>query len=205
MPSQYVRRSADLGPGRSQKPAANTLRVDSDTDSLKWGSGSSGTSEKEAVDAAVAASTVAGGGFDGVVCKELTFVEEGAGTYTGEVALPAGAILIDIIVAAVALWDAATSASLEVGNSGDPDGYFTAVDLKATDLLANESISLSSKDGGVGGADAPATHIIDRYKATAETITATVVSSGAGTLGRTRVLVVYALPRTSTAATFVPE
>lgn len=49
MPSQYVRRSADLGPGRSQKSSANTIRVDSDTEELVYGTGASGTTERKVV------------------------------------------------------------------------------------------------------------------------------------------------------------
>lgn len=134
--------------------------------------------------------------------EQVDFTEEGAGTYTGTISLPAGAIIHDIIVVAVALWDAASSASLEVGDSADPDGFFTAVDLKATDLLADESVALHEKDGGVGGAYVAATHITDRYSATARDIVATVTSVGAGTAGRTRVIVTYSVPA-STAATFV--
>jgi hypothetical protein len=127
-----------------------------------------------------------------VMTAELTFTETaGAGTYTGEVVVPAGAWLLDIMVQNVALWTAATSASLEVGDATDPDGFYTAVDLKATDLLANESISFAQQ-GGVGGAYLPAGHVLGRYSASERTITATVVTVGAGgTAGRTRVLVQY--------------
>lgn len=133
-----------------------------------------------------------------VQCLSARFVENGAGTYTATFKLPPNAVLLDIIATAEALWTAATSASLEVGNAGDPDGYLTAVDLKATDLLAGESVCLCSTEtrGGVGGADTvagTATHVVDRfYSATAPyTITATVASVGAGTAGRTRVDVLY--------------
>lgn len=139
-----------------------------------------------------------------VQARQVDFTEEGAGTYTGTISLPAGAIIHDIIVVAVALWDAATSASLEVGDSGDDDGFFTAVDLKATDLLAEESVNLNGRSGGVQGAyvSGTLTHVTDRYAAAARDIVATVVSVGAGTAGRTRVIVSYSVPE-STAATFV--
>lgn len=124
------------------------------------------------------------------------FVENGAGTYTADFKIPAGSTLIDVIIENEALWTAATSASLEVGDSGDPDGFFTAVDLKATDLLAVESASLASTQvrGGVEGAYAQvgtSTHLNRRYSASERTITATVASVGAGTAGRTNVLVLY--------------
>ena len=135
--------------------------------------------------------TLANPGF-GVLTQQVHFTETGAGTYTGTFVLPAGATLLDIIVDAIALWDAATSASLEVGDATDPDGYFTAVDLKATDLLAGESLSFGLA-GGVQGAYIANSHVTPRYSATAKTITATVASVGAGTTGRTLVSVVYAM------------
>lgn len=148
----------------------------------------------------------AGGKVDGLIAHQLDFTETtGAGTYTGTVTIPAGAVIADIIVHNTALWTATTSASLEVGDGDDADGFFTAVDLKATDLLANESISLQGPQGGVGGVYATAgtsTHITNRVAAAERTITATVVTVGAaGAAGRTSVLVMYALPSTVTAAT----
>lgn len=136
-----------------------------------------------------------------VQCLSARFVEDGAGTYTATFTLPPNAILLDVIATAEAVWDAATSASLEVGNAGDPDGYIAATDLKATDLTAGQSISIgggTDTAGGLAGADALAgtnTHIVDRfYSATASyDITATVTSVGAGTAGRTRVDVLYAV------------
>lgn len=141
---------------------------------------------------------------DVVYAKEITYVEEGAGTYTGSISLPTGATLVDIIVHATALWDAATSAALIVGDVADPDGYFTAVNLKATDLLAGESISFSH-EGGKKGADldtAGANHVRRRYLAGARVITGVVTSVGAGTAGRTRITVLYTKPVTSVLATF---
>lgn len=136
-----------------------------------------------------------------VVAKEVTFTENGAGTYTGSVELPAGSTLLDIIVHATALWTAATSASLDVGDT-DADGYYAAVNLKATDLLAGESLSFSHA-GGKGGAyfAGSNTHVTNRYSSTARTITGVVTSVGSGTAGRTRMVVVYAPAGTPTAAT----
>lgn len=146
-----------------------------------------------------------GGEDDLVFAKEITFVEEGAGVYTGSINLPAGATLIDVIVHAVALWDAGTSATLIVGDATDPNGFFDAVNLKATDLLAGESISFSH-EGGKKGADldtAGATHVRRRYLAAARVVTGVVTSVGAGTAGRTRITVLYTKPATSILATFV--
>ena len=127
----------------------------------------------------------------------MTFEENGAGTYTASVDLPKNAMLVDIIVHARALWAAATSATMIVGDADDDDGYFTGVDLKATDLLAGESINFTHPGGKKGadldepGADK---HVRRRLLAAARKITASVTSVGAGTTGRTDVIVVYALP-----------
>jgi hypothetical protein len=143
-----------------------------------------------------------------VLAESLYFVENGAGTYTGTVVLPAGATLIDVIVHAEALWAAGTSAALIVGDTVDDNGIFDAVDLKATDLLAGESISVNGLAGGQHGADLAldytsvatigASQIKRRYLGTERTMQAKVTSVGAGTTGRTRVTFVYAMPQGTT-------
>ena len=127
-----------------------------------------------------------------VLAQSVLFTETtGAGVYTGSVVLPAGATLVDIIVSGIALWTATTSAEMKVGDATDDDGYFTAVDLKATDLLATEEISLSAA-GGQGGADVAGSQINRRYSATARTISGIVTTVGAaGTAGRTLMTVLY--------------
>ena len=129
--------------------------------------------------------------------QSVLFTEAGAGTYTGTVALPAGAVVVDVIVHAIALWAAATSADMIVGDAVNDDGFFTGVDLKATDLLAAESISFA-QTGGLEGADidspAAGAHVRRRYLATARNIIGKVVSVGAGTTGRTLMTVVYTVP-----------
>jgi len=135
----------------------------------------------------------------GVFSKEVTFTEDGAGTYTGSVTIPAGATLVDIIVNAVALWAASSSASMIVGDATDDNGFFTGVNLKATDLLAGESINFALA-GGKAGAYIANSQVSPRYYATADAISGIVTSVGAGTTGRTRMTVVYSLP-TVTAAT----
>lgn len=124
------------------------------------------------------------------------FVESGAGVYTANFNLPGGATLIDIIVEAEALWTAATSAVLDIGDAADPDGYFSAVDLKATDLLAGESVAIGSTQvrGGDNGAYltvGTSTHISRRFSSADRTLAAVITSVGAGTAGRTRVTVVF--------------
>lgn len=143
-----------------------------------------------------------------VVSVERTFTETtGAGTYTGNVTLPAGATLVDIIVHQVALWTATTSATMIVGDAADDDGFFTGIDLKATDLLAGEALTLTAPGGqqgvyitpGAGAAHATAEdanfQLSKLYDAAERTITGKVTTVGAaGNAGRTRLTVVYSLP-----------
>jgi len=140
----------------------------------------------------------------GVVSEERTFTETtGAGVYTGSVVLPAGATLVDIIVTNEALWTAQTSATLKVGDDDDDDGFFAGVDLKATDLLAGQSLSLAATGGKEGaylvpGADGDENegHINGRYSADERTISGIVTKVGStGTAGRTRMTVIYSLPQ----------
>lgn len=147
--------------------------------------------------------TVGAAGAVGIQCVSARFVENGAGTYTADFVLPAGSILYDVVATAEALWTAGTSAALIVGDATDDDGYLASVNLKATDLLAAESISLQSTQvrGGNAGADitvGTSTHIARKYSASERTITAKVVSVGAGTAGRTRVDVLYFAPNFTT-------
>ncbi len=136
-----------------------------------------------------------------VITSEVTFTETtGAGTYTGSVTVPAGATLLDIIVNGVALWDTTTSATMIVGDVADPDGYFTAVNLKATDLLAGESISFESA-GGKAGAYIANSQVSPRYSASSRVISGIVTTVGAaGSAGRTRMTVCWSNPVTVAAA-----
>lgn len=139
-----------------------------------------------------------------VVSEERTFTEtSGAGTWTGAVSVPAGATLLDIIVNGVALWDSQTSATMKVGDTDD-DGYYTGIDLMATDLLAGESISFALA-GGKAGAYIANSQVSPRYSASARTINGIITKVGTtGSAGRTRMVVVYALSlATPTAATKV--
>jgi hypothetical protein len=141
----------------------------------------------------------------GVQAMQARFVENGAGTYIADFTLPAGSSLYDIVVDAEALWTAGTSAALIVGEVADDDGFLASINLKATDLLAGESISLQSTQVRGGNAGAylvvgTSTHIAPRWASnTAERmITAKVTSVGAGTAGRTRVTVLYVPPMVTT-------
>lgn len=136
-----------------------------------------------------------------VQAKEATFTETtGAGVYTASIALPAGATLVDVIINGVALWNATTSATLIVGDGTDPDGYYTAVNLKATDLLAGESLSFALA-GGKAGAYIANSQVSPRYSATARNIIGEVTTVGAaGNAGRTRMTVLYTVSTVQTAA-----
>lgn len=124
-----------------------------------------------------------------------------AGTYSASFEVPVGAILLDVIVHGTALWTAGTSATLTVGDATDPDGIFTGVNLKATDLLAGESLSVSMQ-GGKKGADldspitaADAAQVRRRMLAAARSLVAAVTTVGTvGTAGDTTVVFVYAYP-----------
>ena len=134
--------------------------------------------------------------------QTVLFTEAGEGTYTGAISLPAGAVIQDVIIHAIALWAAATSAAMIVGDAADPNGFYDAVNLKATDLLAGESLSFAFA-GGKQGADvdlvATGFHIRRRYLAGARVISGVITTVGAGTAGRTIMTVVYTVPVTTAA------
>jgi hypothetical protein len=89
-----------------------------------------------------------------------------------------------------------------VGDGTDPDGWYTQIDLKATDLLVGEVIRFGSTGGKEGAYYVTATGELEKdYGSAAVTITGAIVTVGAaGNAGRTRMIVVYVTP-TATAAT----
>ena len=123
-----------------------------------------------------------------------------AGTWNGSFQVPAEAVLIDVIVHGNALWTATTSATLIVGDVADDDGIFTAVNLKATDLLAGESISFAD-NGGKQGADVDAVaagmQVRRRTLQSARSLTCKIITVGPPVTtrpGDTTVVFVYAYP-----------
>ncbi len=126
------------------------------------------------------------------VVVERTFTETtGAGVYTATVIQPAGSTLLDIVVNGVALWTATTSALMSVGDAGNAAGYFTAIDLKAAELLAGESISFNLA-GGKAGAYIANAQVSPRFRAAATTLSAVVTTVGAaGAAGITRVTFIF--------------
>ena len=136
-----------------------------------------------------------------VKAAEVVFTETaGAGTYTGSIVLPAGATILDIKVKSTALW-AADTAAMDVGDVADPNGFYAAINLKATDLLVDEEIRFESTGGKEGAYIVTATGELNNYSASARTITGTIVTTGvAGATGRTRMMVIWTVPTSSAAA-----
>jgi hypothetical protein len=132
--------------------------------------------------------------------EERTFVETaGTATYTGLVNLPANATVLDVRWSNQALWTAGTSATLNVGDADDLNGYIEGVDLLAApiaDVNGAGGISSFLKDTGTGAYKG-----LTKYSAATHTIQAVVVAVGTGgTTGRSRLTVIYAVPVTSAAS-----
>jgi hypothetical protein len=139
---------------------------------------------------------VAGGGGAGVQVGSAQFTEStGAGTYTGSVVVPAGATILDIVLTSSAVWNAFTSATMQVGDGASANGWYTGVNLKAGgDLPVGDQISFNVPQGKQGVYLDNATGVRQGYSATARTISGMVTTVGAtGNQGRTRMLVEYVL------------
>jgi hypothetical protein len=129
-----------------------------------------------------------------IISREVTFTETtGAGTYTGSVTVPAGATILDIQVQSTALWTAATSATLKVGDGTDDDGWYTGVNLKATDLLVGEVIRFSSTGGKEGVYLVTSTGLLSASYCASDTVVSGIVTTvgTTGSAGRTRLIVIY--------------
>jgi hypothetical protein len=139
---------------------------------------------------------VAGGGGAGVQVGSAQFTEStGAGTYTGSVVVPAGATILDIVLTSSAVWNAFTSATMQVGDGASANGWYTGVNLKAGgDLPVGDQISFNVPQGKQGVYLDNATGVRQGYSATARTISGMVTTVGAtGNQGRTRMLVEFVL------------
>ena len=144
-----------------------------------------------------------------VFVREVTFTEAAGGaaqTYTASVNVPAGAYVQDVVVHATVVWHDGSGATMKVGTStpDDDNGYFTGINLKATDLLAGEYLRSSdiSAWGGKEGAYLTAAGLQTSYSATARVVTFIAnTTDGDGTAGRTRCYVMYMVPDSTTAAT----
>jgi hypothetical protein len=139
----------------------------------------------------------------GGTITELT----GDGAYSISVTLPAGAVLLDIIITQVALWTAVTSATLKVGDTADDDGFFIGINSKTTPAVGT-SLRADTVPGGTGDGAylgdtngefiGPATSNFGRVYTAGSIIKATITKSGAGVAGRTAFHVVYAVPEAVT-------
>lgn len=144
------------------------------------------------------------GSAQGVVVEKriMTSTSAAGVTTSAPIYVPAGAYLIDVYLYAVALWPSTTSATAIVGDVNDPNGFFAAVDLKATDLLAGEALSLSEA-GGKAGAYVAANQVLKRYFATAEQITCEITTVGTTASGETHLVVIYTAPQHVGTQTYV--
>lgn len=181
------------------------------TDALVWG-GTAITATAAEINALASAgvSTAELQRLDGLASTaylpvvELRTITEttGAGTYTATVTVPAGALIHDIKLWSTALWTASTSATGKIGDVADDDGWFTAINLKATDLLVGEELNFVQTGGKEGAYLSTAMGLRSAaYSASARAVSCVVTTVGAsGNAGRSLFAVVYSLP-IATAAT----
>lgn len=142
------------------------------------------------------------------VTEGISFTEDGTSTtLTGTVEIPAGAILVDIRVVITALFDDTGAVTMTVGDDDDADGWFTGINMKATDLLVGEVLSAMHGDlwGGKEGAYLAAatgrrgrtTAGVDSgpyYGAASEVIGVVTTTNQDGSAGRAFMFVTYAVP-----------
>lgn len=139
-----------------------------------------------------------------ILCEEVTFTETtGASTYTGSVTVPANSWITNIRIWNAVYWTATTSATLKVGDAVDDDGWFTGIDLKATDIVPNEVIDFENTGGKEGAYIVVATGQRTTMYSTLERVISGIVTTvgAAGNAGRTRMLVEYTTTANAGAAT----
>ena len=120
-----------------------------------------------------------------------------AGTYSADVTIPAGAYILDVQCHGVVLWDAGTTASLDVGDASDANGIWTAVDLLTSgDLEVNEVLSFAHQGSSeLGVLITLDDGVMTQYSASERNIKATITTAGtASTTGETRIVVMWAKP-----------
>lgn len=146
-----------------------------------------------------------------VFSKVVPFVETvGVTTLTGTVPLPAGSHLLEISFMSTVLWGG-TSASLIIGDTFDNDGWMTALDLKATDLLVGEQYSILGAGTGAAlpatlGGKTPAyittaarkgsvqTGNAATYYGVADAVIGVITQNTPSTTGRSFMVVTYSVP-----------
>ena len=139
-----------------------------------------------------------------IVIKQATFIEDATSTiHTATFNIPARSTLLDIIVIPQVLWTATTSATFTCGDANSANGWFTATDLKATDLVLGERLQASNANnwGGVNGSylttagrfGQQSSDMIGGYCPSAYSVIGVVtVVAPATTVGRTHMIVIYA-------------
>ena len=125
-----------------------------------------------------------------------------AGVYSISTIIPAGAYIQDIQVHTDTLWDSGTSATLIVGDSDDDNGFYTGVNAKATDLVANEVLSFYHLGGKEGAYVTDNNGVMTQYSSSARTVTAQMTTVGAATAGVTRIVVIWVKPTDTVASDF---
>ena len=137
-----------------------------------------------------------------------------AGTHTGTVELPAGAVLLNIQVVTTVLWDSGTSATLIVGDDDDDNGWFENTNVKATDLAVGEVMDISNAENwgalqgvylvAATGRKGRVTAGVDSgvYYGAATEVVGKITTVGSSTVGTTYMIVTYMKP-TQTAAAYV--
>lgn len=144
-----------------------------------------------------------------ILCTEATFTETaGSGVYTASVSVPGESWLLDLKFINTAYWDNAGTVVLKAGDATTDDGWFTGINLKATDLVAGtnqETLDFNNAGGKPGGFIVAATGERARmYVATARLATGIVTtSSTGGTAGRLRMMALYTSPVVPVAASYV--
>ena len=135
----------------------------------------------------------------------LTWDDDGggaAGVYSISTIIPAGAYIQDVQVHTDTLWDSGTSATLIVGDSDDDNGFYTGVNAKATDLVANEVLSFYHLGGKEGAYVTDNNGVMTQYSSSARTVTAQMTTVGAATAGVTRIVVIWVKPTDTVASDF---
>lgn len=136
-------------------------------------------------------------------------VVPGTNLYHCDLNLQAGAILLNIGLAALTVWNGSGAVTADAGNEDDPNGYLAGINLKATDLTANQLIDfnhLGGKQGAdlIANAGTDAGHIVDAYFAAAHRIRVTITDANSdSTAGSTIVFFEYMLPTQFHAPTLV--
>ena len=125
-----------------------------------------------------------------------------AGVYSISCIIPAGSYIQDVQVHADTLWDSGTSATLIAGDSDDDNGFYTGVNAKATDLVANEVLSFGHDGGKLGAYITDDNGVMTQYSSSARTITAQMTTVGVTTAGVTRIVVLWVKPTDSVVSSF---